>query len=229
MMALLLAVKDWSVMPFDFSWLIGGPQGSGVDTAANIFSRGVTKLGFHGFGYREYHSNIKGLLSYFVVRLSDNKIRSNVNGANIMVAFDAETMIRHGLGISKNGAIIYDSSIVNTSIDENPTIEADHRVRLHEFFKSKNMEPKVSSIIELAKESGVYVYPISFWDALSNIADELKKPELSRMTRMFNVLGDSFSLGVLKAPIAPLLESIEEIFSTKPAIAELNKKAANFA
>jgi len=49
------------------------------------------------------------------------------------------------------------------------------------------------------------------------------------MTRMFNVLGVSFSLGVLKAPIAPLLESIEEIFSTKSTIADLNKKAANFA
>jgi len=216
-------------MVFDYSWLIGGPQGSGVDTAANIFSRVGAKLGYHVFGKREYHSNIKGLHSYFVVRLSDNKVRSNVNGANMMIAFDAETMIRHGLSISKNGAIIYDSSLVNTSIDQIPTIEADHRVRLNEFFKSKNMEPKVSSIIELAKENGVKVYPISFWDTLSNIADELKRPELSRMTRMFNVLGVSFSLGVLKAPIAPLLESIEEIFSTKPAIVDLNKKAANFA
>ena len=103
-------------MVFDYSWLIGGPQGSGVDTAANIFSRVGTKLGYHVFGKREYHSNIKGLHSYFVVRLSDTKIRSNVNGANIMVAFDAETMIRHGLSISKNGAIIYDSSIVNLSL-----------------------------------------------------------------------------------------------------------------
>jgi len=217
-------------MVFDYSWLIGGPQGSGVDTAANIFSRVGAKLGYHVFGKREYHSNIKGLHSYFVVRLSrDNKVRSNVNGANIMIAFDAETMIRHGLEILKDGAIIYDSSIVNTSIDEIPTIEVDHRVRLDEFFKSKNMEPKVSSIIELAKESGVNAYPISFRDTLSSIADELERPELSRMTRMFNVLGVSFSLGILKAPIAPLLESIEEIFSTKPAIVDLNKKAANFA
>jgi len=33
-------------MTFDFSWLIGGPQGSGVDTAANIFSRVGAKLGY---------------------------------------------------------------------------------------------------------------------------------------------------------------------------------------
>ena len=216
-------------MTFDYSWLIGGPQGSGVDTAANIFSRIGAKLGYHVFGKREYHSNIKGLHSYFVVRLSDKKIRSNINGANIMVAYDAETLIRHGLDISKDGAIIYDSSIVNVTVDEIPTLEAVHKSRLLKFFNSKNMEPNVSSILDLAKKNGVKVYPISFRDVLASIANELNKPELSRMVRLFNVLGVSFSLGILKAPIEPLLEAIEDIFSKKPSIVDLNKKAANFS
>ncbi|HIP50095.1 2-oxoacid:acceptor oxidoreductase subunit alpha [Marine Group I thaumarchaeote] len=216
-------------MAFDYSWLIGGPQGSGVDTAANIFSRVGAKLGYHVFGKREYHSNIKGLHSYFVVRLSDKKIRSNINGANIMVAYDAETLVRHGLEIIKDGAIIYDASIVNTTVDQIPTLEASHKARLLKFFNSKNMEPNVSSILDLAKENGVKVYPISFRDILSNIANELNSPELSRMVRLFNVLGVSFSLGILKAPIEPLLEAIEDTFSKKPSIVDLNKKAANFS
>tara|TARA_Y100000310_G_scaffold43298_1_gene40390 strand:+ start:172 stop:1071 length:900 start_codon:yes stop_codon:yes gene_type:complete len=216
-------------MTFDYSWLIGGPQGSGVDTAANIFSRVAAKLGYHVFGKREYHSNIKGNHSYFVVRFSDKKIRSSINGANIMIAFDAETMIRHGLEIFKGGAIIYDSSIVNTTIDEIPTLDAGYRTRLLNFLNSKNMEQNVSSILDLAKENGVKVYPISFKDILSNIANELHTPELSRMLRLFNVLGVSFSLGILKAPIEPLLEAIEDIFSKKPSIIDLNKKAANFS
>ena len=54
-------------------------------------------------------------------------------------------------------------------------------------------------------------------------------PELSRMVRLFNVLGVSFSLGILKAPIEPLLEAIEDTFSKKPSIVDLNKKAANFS
>jgi len=216
-------------MAFDYSWLIGGPQGSGVDTAANIFSRVGAKLGYHVFGKREYHSNIKGLHSYFVVRLSDKKIRSNINGANIMVAYDAETLVRHGLEIIKDGAIIYDASIVNTTVEQIPTLEAGHKARLLKFFNSKNMEPNVSSILDLAKENGVKVYPISFRDILSNIANELNSPELSRMVRLFNVLGVSFSLGILKAPIEPLLEAIEDTFSKKPSIVDLNKKAANFS
>ena len=216
-------------MTFDFSWLIGGPQGSGVDTAANIFSRVGAKLGYHVFGKREYHSNIKGLHSYFVVRLSDKKIRSNINGANIMVAYDAETMIRHGLEIFKDGAIIYDSSIVNTTIDEIPTLEKGYRERLSEFFNSKGKEPNVSSVLDLAKENGVKLYPISFRDTLLNIANELNNPKLSGMTRMFNVLGVSFSFGILKAPIEPLLEAIEDTFVKKPSISDLNKNAANFS
>jgi 2-oxoglutarate ferredoxin oxidoreductase subunit alpha len=215
-------------MAFDYNWLIGGPQGSGVDTAANIFSRVGAKLGYHVFGKREYHSNIKGLHSYFVVRLSDKKIRSNVNGANMMVAYDAETLIRHGLEIIKGGAIIYDSHI-DANIDDIPTLEAAHKSRLLKFFNSKNMEPTVSSILDLAKENGVKIYPISFRDVLSNVANELNSPELSRMVRMFNVLGVSFSLGILKAPIEPLLEAIEDIFSKKPSMVDLNKKAANFS
>ena len=216
-------------MTFDFSWLIGGPQGSGVDTAANIFARVGAKLGYHVFGKREYHSNIKGLHSYFVVRISDKKIHSNINGANFMVAFDAETMIRHGLEILKDGAIIYDSSIVNTTIDEIPTLETGYRERLSEFFNSKGKEPNVSSILDLAKENGVKLYPISFRDTLSNIANELNESKLSGMIRMFNVLGVSFSFGILKAPIEPLLEAIEDIFSKKPSISDLSKKAANFS
>ena len=58
-----------------------------------------------------------------MVRLSDKKIRSNINGADIMVADDAETLIRHGLEISNDGAIIYDSSIMNTTVDEILTLE----------------------------------------------------------------------------------------------------------
>ena len=216
-------------MTFDFSWLIGGPQGSGVDTAANIFARVGAKLGYHVFGKREYHSNIKGLHSYFVVRISDKKIHSNINGADFMVAFDAETMFRHGLEILKDGAIIYDSSIVNTTIDEIPTLETGYRERLSEFFNSKGKEPNVSSILDLAKENGVKLYPISFRDTLSNIANELNESKLSGMIRMFNVLGVSFSFGILKAPIEPLLEAIEDIFSKKPSISDLSKKAANFS
>ncbi|GIS96250.1 MAG: hypothetical protein CM1200mP23_0560 [Nitrososphaerota archaeon] len=56
-----------------------------------------------------------------------------------MVAYDAETLIRHCLEILKGGAIIYDSSVIDTTIDEIPTL-GEVKKRLLEFFKSKNMD-----------------------------------------------------------------------------------------
>ena len=54
-------------------WLIGGAQGAGVDTAANIFGAAVAKSGYYIFGSREYFSNIKGRHSYFNVLISDKQ------------------------------------------------------------------------------------------------------------------------------------------------------------
>jgi Pyruvate:ferredoxin oxidoreductase and related 2-oxoacid:ferredoxin oxidoreductases, gamma subunit len=36
-------------MATDFTWMIGGPQGSGVETAANIFSQVFSKMGYQIF------------------------------------------------------------------------------------------------------------------------------------------------------------------------------------
>src|SRR5919199_6890908 len=96
------------------SWVIGGAQGSGVDSAANIFSRACAMGGLHIFGKREYYSNIKGEHSYFTVRVSENQqIRSHVDDIDLLVSFDAETLLRHGDRVNKGGVIIYDSDSAN--------------------------------------------------------------------------------------------------------------------
>lgn len=210
----------------DISWLIGGPQGSGIESSANIFSRACASMGYHIFGKREFYSNIKGEHSYFMVRVSDRPIRSNVNDVTIMVAFDAETIFRHYYEVIANGAIIYDSDITQTKIDEVHTIDAQYKSRL---IKKLGPNPTVQSVLDFAKKNGAKLYPISFKTTLSNIADESNNPRLKGMVRMYNVLGVSFSLGILKMPPKTLLESIDVIFSKKPAIAELNKSAATYS
>ena len=55
----------------EVSWMIGGPQGTGVDSSANLFSQACATAGLWVFGKREYHSNIKGKHSYFQVRVSN--------------------------------------------------------------------------------------------------------------------------------------------------------------
>src|SRR5207244_4454944 len=66
----------------DLSWLIGGPQGSGVDSSANVFARACAAGGLNVFGKREFYSNIMGEHSYFALRAHTNLVRSHIDAVN---------------------------------------------------------------------------------------------------------------------------------------------------
>jgi len=216
-------------MTTDLTWLIGGPQGSGVESGANIFSKVCAGVGYQIFGKREFYSNIKGEHSYFAVRISDKKIHSNVNDINMMVAFDAEMIFRHMDEVVEGGAIIYDSDLEKTTTDDVHTLDFFFKSRLEKYLKSKNKEFSIKGILETAKERGVNLLPVSFRELLSKLAEDTNNPRLKGMIRMFNVIGVSLSLGVLGLEPKPLLDSIESIFSKKPKVAEINKQAATYA
>lgn len=213
----------------DFTWLIGGPQGSGVESGANIFSKVCAELGYHIFGKREFYSNIKGEHSYFAVRISDEEIHSNVDEVTLIVSFDAATIFRHYDEISSDGGIIYDSDLDDTTTDEVPTLDNYFKERLHKELESKNKPFTIAGVLDIAKEKGVKIYPVSFRQILANLAEEADNPKLKGLIRMFNVIGVSLSLGLIKMPPDSLLTSIDSIFSKKPKIAEINKQAANYS
>ena len=213
----------------DFSWLIGGPQGSGVESGANVFSKVCAEVGYQVFGKREFHSNIKGEHSYFIVRVSDNIVRSNVNEVTLMISFDAETIFRHYSEINANGGIIYDSDLEKITIESVHTLDNYFKQRLETELESKNKPLTIAGVLEIARERGVKLYPVSFKSILTNLAEETENPRLKGLVRMFNVIGVSLSLGLIKMPPDSLFKSIDSIFSKKPQIAEINKQAANYA
>jgi len=188
------------VSSVDFSWLIGGPQGSGVESGANIFSRVCAEMGYQIFGKREFYSNIKGEHSYFTLRISDQKIHSNVNDVTLMVSFDAETIFRHFDEVISGGGIIYDSDLDATKTDDVHTLDAPFKERLHKVLESKNKPFTIAGVLEIAKEKGVSLFPVSFKSILASLAEETENPRLKGLIRMFNVIGVSLSLGLVKMP-----------------------------
>jgi 2-oxoglutarate ferredoxin oxidoreductase subunit alpha len=213
----------------DFTWLIGGPQGSGVESGANVFSKVCAEMGYQVFGKREFYSNIKGEHSYFTVRVADKKIHSNINDVTLMVSFDAETIFRHFDEVASNGGIIYDSEMDNIDTGKVHTLDAPFKDRLHQFLESKDKPFTIAGVLEVAKEKGVKLYPVSFKNILEKLSEEVGNPKLRGLVRMYNVLGVSLSLGLIKMPADSLLNSIDNIFSKKPQIAEINKQAANYS
>ena len=76
-------------------WLIGGAQGTGIDTSAGIFGAAIARAGYYIFGSREYYSNIKGRHSYFSLIISDKPQQSIDSKVDILATFDAETAFQH--------------------------------------------------------------------------------------------------------------------------------------
>jgi 2-oxoglutarate/2-oxoacid ferredoxin oxidoreductase subunit alpha len=77
----------------DYTWMIGGPQGGGINASAEMLAKAFSRAGLRVFANIEYHSNIKGKHSYYRVRVSDRDIHSHVDRVHILAALDAETLV----------------------------------------------------------------------------------------------------------------------------------------
>jgi 2-oxoglutarate/2-oxoacid ferredoxin oxidoreductase subunit alpha len=208
------------------SWVIGGAQGSGVDSAANIFSRACAIGGLHLFGKREYYSNIKGEHSYFTVRVSDEPLRSHVDEINMLVSFDAETIFRHFEEVAASGAIIYDSDIIKTSLDEVPTVDDPAAARIKKLLQKAGLGFTVQDALEYAKRCGAILFPMPFFQILQEFAQKANDPALSKLTRMVNVMALSASMAILDFDSEVLSRAIQFIFRTKKKVADLNAQAS---
>jgi 2-oxoglutarate ferredoxin oxidoreductase subunit alpha len=205
------------------TWVIGGAQGSGVDSAANIFSRACAQNGWYVYGKREYYSNIKGEHSYFTVRLSDTQIRSHVDDIDILVSFDADTIFRHADKVTKNGAIIYDSHSINTSIQETQTIDDLASKRISKMLEKSGKALTVQGMLDYAKDREVLLCGIPYLQMLQEFSEKIKEDSsLSKLTRMINVMALSSSMAILDLDIDTLARAIKYVFGAKPRVADLN-------
>jgi len=209
----------------DFSWIIGGVQGSGVDTSANVFARASAIGGLHVFGKREYYSNIKGEHSYFQVRVSKTQIRSHVDTVDMLATFEEDTIFRHALEVRSGGAIIYDPDQEAKKLDDMPTIERDAKELLSQELAKNNLTKDVRGILELARRRGVHVYPVPYNELLKKIGAKYGETSLSSLQRMLNVLAVAASYALLQYDEELVKEAVRKQFRSKPKVGEMNASA----
>lgn len=223
------AMDSPSKLNNSLNWLIGGAQGSGVDSAANIYSRACAQGGLYVFGNREYYSNIKGEHSYFTVRVSEKEIRSHVDEINMLVSFDAETLLRHAGAVTKDGGIICDSELVDKKIEEVPTLDDAFRDRLVSLLESNEKPLTVQGILDYASGNRANLFQVPYFQLLEEFSAKAKDQSLSKLSRMINVMSISISIALLGFEFEALRSAIKFVFRSKPKIAEINVSAAEFA
>jgi 2-oxoglutarate ferredoxin oxidoreductase subunit alpha len=210
------------------SWVIGGAQGSGVDTAANIFAKACVLGGLHVYGKREYYSNIKGRHSYFTLCVTEKTIRSHVDEIDVLVAFDAETVFMHALQVANGGAIVYDSSLEESTLDDILTMEDAAVNELKDKLSSRGKGETIRDILALAKDNGVNIYPVEFKGLLRELAEKKNQPSMGKLMRMINVMAVASSFALLDFDENIVTSAIKFTFKAKPKIADMNMEAASY-
>jgi 2-oxoglutarate ferredoxin oxidoreductase subunit alpha len=207
----------------EFVWMTGGPQGSGVDSGANIFARACCYGGLHVYGKREYHSNIKGAHSYFHVRVSPKQIGADVDRVDLLATFDAETIVRHIWEVSPSGGIIADKDVLGTRIDAIPTLPPPFKMEFQKTLESRGVKAEtVSDLLNEVKKNGVRTYVVPYMELLKDIAKEIGEEKLSKLTRMINVLALGASFGLTNYDKAQVERAIRTIFSGRAKIVDMN-------
>ena len=214
----------------DFIWMAGGPQGSGVDSSANIFARACCYGGLHVYGKREYSSNIKGLHSYFQIRVSTEKVGAIVDRVDLLCTFDAESVVRHIWEVTPGGGIICDTGVLETKIFNIPTLPPSF---LEEFRKNpdeKRLQPEtVNDLLSELRKNDVRIYAVPYLEMLKEIGKEVGEEQLSKLTRMINVLTMGVSFGLVNYDKKNVEKAINIIFGKKPSIVSMNLLAFNKA
>lgn len=101
----------------EFSILIGGQAGFGIDKSAGIIGRLLNCLGYRIYIYRDYPSLIRGGHTFSIIRVSKNRISSCSEKIDLIVALNQETLNLHKDKLKEQCFIIFDSDQLKSGVD----------------------------------------------------------------------------------------------------------------
>jgi 2-oxoglutarate ferredoxin oxidoreductase subunit alpha len=203
--------------------MIGGAQGTGVDTSANIFGNAVAKSGYYIFGSREYFSNIKGRHSYFNVVISDTPQHSIETKVNILATFDAETVFQHFDEVKD--WLIYDKAQEPMSMDKVRSLEPEIAKEQAAILEKAGFGVTIADIIKYLNAKGVKTLAIDYGPLMKNIINQLKMdPFVAEKAR--NMLCAGASFGLLGLDSSFMLDAIKFTFAKNEKFLNLNTLAA---
>ena len=96
----------------DFSTLIGGIAGDGINEAGLTVARLFNRLGYRIYMYYDYPSLIRGGHNFSLVRASRQKIGSHRDQIDVLIALNQETVEKHMDRLKESSFVIYDADKV---------------------------------------------------------------------------------------------------------------------
>jgi 2-oxoglutarate ferredoxin oxidoreductase subunit alpha len=111
----------------DYTVRIGGEAGQGVQTIGEVLSLVFASAGYHVFTHQDYESRVRGGHNFYQIRVSDMRVMSSKEGADIVIALDRAGTELHRNELADNGIIAYDSETLKMKSDDPAFLDVPFR------------------------------------------------------------------------------------------------------
>ena len=209
------------------AWRVGGPQGSGVDTAARIFANACLAGRLHIFGRREYYSNIMGRHSYYDVRVADRPMSCHRSHVDLLTTFEEETLARHALSVVEGGALVYAVKDADVALRGITFLDPRARDDLVDYLAARDLPPTTGGLLEDARRRGVHTFAVDYDQITGALAGEIELK--ARAERALNTIAVAVSSALLAYEPENLTVALEKTFAAKPKVIDMNVEAVRLA
>jgi 2-oxoglutarate ferredoxin oxidoreductase subunit alpha len=120
------------------------------------------------------------------------------------------------------GGIIVDKAQYATEVMSIPTLPPGFRNELREYMDQKAVGETLGDFLGYAQKNSIQVFPVPYMDLLKQVASELGVDQISKVTRMTNVLTIGVTFALLDYDPNLVEQAVSAIFSDKPKVAEMN-------
>lgn len=201
-----------------FTWRIGGPQGGGVDRAAQVFARAWARSGRFAALRREYHSNIMGRHSYADVRVAPRARPGFFARVDALSAMDGETLVRHLGALRPGGLLLYDPEAAKGRVSDLRFLDPPARARAARALGAA--DPSLADVLGAHEAAGAELLPVPVGELLA---------EAGVGRRALGMLLSAVAARVLGLAIEPFLEALEGAFAGRPRVVEENRRLVELA
>lgn len=212
----------------DLAWRVGGPQGSGVDTAAGIFQRACALGGLNVLGRREYYSNIMGRHSYFDVRVAHRRVRVHRDRVQLLTTFETESLARHAVSVVEGGALFYAAKDAEAEVAGITYLDPRPKEDLLAYLEERGLPPTMAGVLDDARQRGVQTYEADYDQIVELLADNLGVAQ-ALAARTMNTLAVAMSLALVEYERKSIYEALEKTWPGRQKIIDLNVAAVDLA
>ena len=100
----------------EFSILIGGKAGDGIDKASLVIAYALNRLGYYLYIYHDYPSIIRGGHTFSIIRASEEKVFTHTDSVDVILAINRETVERHTKRLKPVSVVVYDPKTIGDAL-----------------------------------------------------------------------------------------------------------------